>query len=156
MNKTVKKLVSAILIVLCIFNFFYSNYAPIYANQKVNQAVNGTLQAIVNTMVNLLGGVVGLLSWIPRLIAMGVGLGANILTAQIAYMDGTTKGANVDFGETIVITPFEIFFNKVQILDVNFLDVKVGGTTEVFRTAVAQWYYIMRLIAVSILLLILI
>lgn len=149
MNKTFKKLITVMLIMLCLFNFFYSN-VPVYAG-------TGALQTIVNTMVNLLGGVVGLISWIPRLIAMGIGLGVNILTAQVAYMDGTTAGANIDFGETIVITPFEIFFNKVQILDVNFLDLDVDGkTTKVFRTAVAEWYYIMRLVAVSILLLILI
>ena len=149
MKKTIKKLISVILVVLIIFNFFYSNYVPVYGAE--------ILQTVVNSLVNIMGGVIGIFTWIPRLIVMGVSLAVNILTAQVAYMDGITKGATgVDFGETIVITPFEIFFNKVQLLDVNFLDIKVGGTTQVFRTAVAQWYYIMRLIAVSILLLILI
>ncbi len=149
MKKTIKKLISVILVVLIIFNFFYSNYVPVYGAE--------ILQTVVNYLVNIMGGVIGIFTWIPRLIVMGVSLAVNILTAQVAYMDGITKGATgVDFGETIVITPFEIFFNKVQLLDVNFLDIKVGGTTQVFRTAVAQWYYIMRLIAVSILLLILI
>lgn len=158
MNKTLKKLISTVLIMLCLFNFFYTNYAPVYADEKpLTTAVNGTLQAIVNTMVNLLGGVVGFFTLPFRILAMGIGLGINILTAQVAYMDGTTKGADVDIGETIVITPFEIFFNKIQILDVNFLDLSISGkTTKTFRTAVAEWYYIMRLVAVSILLLILI
>ena len=157
MNKTLKKLISTVLIMLCLFNFFYTNYVPVYATNKAATVVNGTLQAIVNTMVNLLGGVVGLFTLPFRILAMGIGLGINILTAQVAYMDGTTKGADVDIGETIVITPFEIFFNKIQILDVNFLDLSISGkTTKTFRTAVAEWYYIMRLVAVSILLLILI
>lgn len=156
MNKTFKKLISTLLIVLCIFNFLYSNYTPVYAS-TAGTITSGGLKAIVNTMTNLLGGVAGILTLIPRIIAMGIGLGINILTAQVAYMDGTTKGADVDILENIVITPFEIFFNKIQILDVNFLDFSIkDGTTKVFRTAVAEWYYIMRLISVSILLLILI
>ncbi len=156
MNKTLKKLISTILIVLCVFNFLYSNYTPVYAS-TIGTISTGGLKTIVNTMTNLLGGVAGILTLIPRIIAMGIGLGINILTAQVAYMDGTTKGADVDILENIVITPFEIFFNKIQILDVNFLDLSIkDGTTKVFRTAVAEWYYIMRLISVSILLLILI
>lgn len=144
MRKTIEKLITALLVILILFNFVYSNYVPVY----------GAVEDVVNVLINLLGGVVGIFTWIPRLIAMAIGLAANVLTAQVAYMDGATTG-NDSFIGRITITPFEIFFNKVQILDVNFLETSVGGTTGIIRTAVAKWYYIVRLIAIAILMLIL-
>ena len=143
MKIKINKLLTALLLVILIFNFIYGNYAPVYGANGVEGAVN--------VLVNLLGGVVGIFTWIPRLIAMAIGLAANVLTAQVAYMDGATDSGT----PTITITPFDIFFNKVKLLDVNFLDTSVGGTTGTIRTAIAKWYYVMRLISIAILLLIL-
>ena len=150
MRKTIEKTITALIVVVLLFNFVYSNYVPVYGNTE----------DVVNVLINLLGGVVGIFTWIPRLIAMAIGLAANVLTAQVAYMDGVTKevedaGKANEFLTRITITPFEIFFNKVQLLDVNFLDTTVGGTTQTIREAVAKWYYVVRLIAIAILLLIL-
>lgn len=152
MRKTGEKILVSILIVLLIFNFIYSNYVPVCAANAGETAFKG----LIDTLTNVMGGVIGVYTWIPRLIMMAIGFAVNVLTAQVAYMDGTTD-AGSDFAR-VTLTPYEIFFNEIQILDVNFLDFDVGAltTTMKIRTAVAQWYYIMRLIAVAILLLILI
>lgn len=61
------------------------------------------------------------------------------------------------FSADSYLTPFHIFFNKIALLDVNFLNFNgISGTVEVFRTAVAGWYYTMRLIACMVLAVILI
>lgn len=143
MKKTFQKFITTILIVLILFNFLYSNYIPVYAADDIETLI-----------VNVMGGVVGIFTWIPRLMAMAVGWGINVITAQIAYMDGKTDTASAGLS-TATITPFQIFFNEVQLLDVNFLDTSVGGTTGTIRKSVAQWYYVMRLIASIILLCIL-
>ena len=67
------------------------------------------------------------------------------------------SGANENF-----LTPYDIFFNKVLLTDVDFTNVDMEGANEktqtvrLMRAAVAKWYYIMRLIASIILLAILV
>ena len=60
-----------------------------------------------------------------------------------------------------LLTPYDIFFNKVLLTDVDFTNVDMEGANEKTQTvrlmrAVAKWYYIMRLIASIILLAILV
>ena len=61
-----------------------------------------------------------------------------------------------------LLTPYDIFFNKVLLTDVDFTNVDMEGANEktqtvrLMRAAVAKWYYIMRLIASIILLAILV
>lgn len=146
MKKTFKKFISALLLMMILFNFTFTNCTPVYAADE-----SDTAQKVINSIVNVMGGVIGIFTWIPRVTAMALGLGVNLLTAQVAYVDGATKNNSA----SLIITPFDIFFNKVQILDVNFLDVGVGGNTQTIREAVAKWYYIIRLLAIAILLIIL-
>ena len=145
MKRTKNKLIVSLLIIILMFNFVSSSYVPVYA-------ANDESQAVINTLINLLGGLIGIFTWVHRLIAMGIGLAVNILTAQIAF----SEGADPSVSNTATITPREIFFNKVKLLDVNFLDTSATGTVGTIRSAVAKWYIVLRLLAISILLLILI
>lgn len=147
------KLITAILLVTILVNFTTPYLAPVFA------ASSTTDDKIGNVITNLLGGVLGIFTWIPRLIAIGIAFAMNLLTAQVAYMDN--GGTLLSRPKTI--TPYDIFFTgsgsdrDVEIINVNFLDVNGGGTTaKKIRGAVAQWYYIMRLISAAILLVILI
>ena len=80
----------------------------------------------------------------------------DILVASLAQMEGVNYGE----GDFIpIITPYEIFFNKYKLLDINFFDltsVDEGSTVYMIRSSVATWFYAMRLIASAILLVILI
>lgn len=63
--------------------------------------------------------------------------------------------------EDFLVQPFHILFNKIPMLDVNFLnlnpaDVDPNGPVMIFRHSVAGWYYSMRLLASMILAVILI
>lgn len=140
-TRVLRKLLIAVIIIILLNNFFTT---PI-----VRAAENSILEMGQIFLTSFIGG----LTFIPRAIALGLGRGINALTAAVAYIEGATD-VKVN---TTTITPFDIFFNKVKILDINFFeigdDVNIVNT---IRTGIASWYYALRLIAMSILLVILI
>ncbi len=144
MKKVFKKALIVLLIIVTILNFI--------GFEHVSYATEDTVSQI---LVGLLGSFVGILTWPFRIIAMAGGKAVEMLTSSVAYMDGATAGNS---GSLLSITPYEILFNKVQLLDINFFDFSVAEDSATYkvRTAVAGWFYVMRLLAVSILLLILI
>ena len=74
--------------------------------------------------------------------------------AKLSIGDINSYGQIVD---SVIITPFDILFNRIPLVDINFFNLTgVSGTTLQFRQAVAGWYYTMRLIASMVLLVILI
>ena len=97
---------------------------------------------------SIFNGLVGLITWIPRAILMALLTGINLLISLFARLGiGEIDGYGTISSE-IFVTPFHIFFNRIPILDVNFFNLTgVSGTVLTFRTAVAGWYYTMRLIA---------
>ncbi len=141
MKRVLKKLVIILLIMLIINNFcITASYAM-------------GVDDVIYAFTDILGGVVGILTSPMRWLALGAGWAIDKFSALVAYTEGATD-SSVD---TSTITPFDIFFNKVKLVDINFFDI---GTESNFintmRTSVASWYYIMRIIAASILLVILI
>ncbi len=141
-----------IIIILMILNNFMA--VPVV---KANEALDAIGEAGQNFFLSFLG----LLTMPIRAIVIGLAYAVNILTASIAYVEGaTTTDTSTDEVLNMnmsVITPFDIFFNKARILDINFFeigdDVSIVNT---IRTGIAAWYYALRLIAMSILLVILI
>lgn len=141
MKSILKKFIIIIVITAILMNFSLFQ----------NVSFAGTFE---DTMKGLLGSFVGLITWFIRLPAVGVAFVMNMLTADIAYLDKATAGNVVKQ----TITPYDIFFNKVQLFDINFFDFSISQDLAVYtiRTSVAGWFTIMRLVAVSILLVILI
>ena len=106
---------------------------------------------------DMLTSVIALLTLPIRAVAIACGWAINALTAGLAYMEGTTDGSAI----SNFITPFDILFNKVQLFDINFFDIKTSGTeaeslVNQIRLGVAGWYYALRSISAAILLCILI
>lgn len=97
---------------------------------------------------SIFNGFVGLITWIPRAILMALLTGINLLISAFARLGiGEIDGYGT-IASNIFVTPFHVFFNRIPILDVNFFNLTgVSGTVLTFRTAVAGWYYTMRLIA---------
>lgn len=97
-------------------------------------------------------GIVGILAYPVQLLVKIAGVAINAVTAGIAYIDGAEEGA-----KSLTITPFDILFNKVKLVNVNVFDLSEPDTiTGKIRTGVATWYYVLRVIASGILLVILI
>lgn len=158
MNKTLKKIIICLIVIVIMGNFFIPKYS--FAAKDPNTSV----------IEELLGSVIGLFTWPVRIVALGVSTAVNELTELVAYSEGaldedgnlvTTPATRVDLGSVInplstpdtLITPFHIFFNRVAILDVNFFNIQNDGTlVSSIRSSVAGWYYAMRNIAAAILL----
>ena len=146
MNKVLKKFLIILLVILTLNNFFM---------QPVAQAAElGAFEEAVEVIVSILGGLVGLLTLPERFLAIQAADQIKGLSAGIAYIDnGTNKPAT--------ITPYEILFNKVKIVDINFFDIgsasgsQEGAIVNKIRLGVSGWFYAMRNIAAAILLCIL-
>lgn len=138
--RILKKLLIIVMIILVLNNFV--TIPVVRAADAIGEAVTGFFVSFL-----------GLLTFPVRAIALGIAKGVNALSALVAYIEGATDPSI----KTTTITPFDIFFNKVKILDVNFFeignDVNIVNT---IRTGIAAWYYALRLIAMAILLVILI
>ena len=144
-----KKIMSKILIIFILFVMlfevvFSSNYALAVSEE------------FINGVANLTGGLVSILYWPKRIMIVGLSAVIDMLTAKLAESSGTNYES-----ETLIhlITPFDIFFNKYKLLDVNFFDidgVEEGSIPYTMRVTISGWFYVMRTIAASILLIILI
>lgn len=151
MKKVLKKFLVILCIIMMLNNFFMQPIAKAAdALEKANEAV----ETFVQFLVGILGGLVGLLTLPERFLAVQVADAINGLNSGIAYID---NGAS----KPKTITPYEILFNKVKIVDINFFDItdatgsEEGAVVNRIRMGVAGWYYAMRNIAAAILLCIL-
>ncbi len=146
-----KRTLVLILIFFTVYNFILGSVSKVYAADGFFKEAGKALGKILNT-------VVGVLTWLPRILAAATILAFDELTAKIAYIEGTGDGSSAGLFD--VITPYDIFFNNVKLVDINFFDFKTtaGQDSMVYtlRKAVATWYYVMRNIAAAILLVVLI
>lgn len=147
-----KKTLVLILILFTLYNFVLGSVSKAYA------ADGSFFNDAQKVLGKLLNSVVGVLTFVPRLLAAGLILAFDELTAKIAFLEGDENGNGVALDRTI--TPYDIFFNKVKLVDINFFDFThtAGNDSMVMtlRKSVATWYYVMRNIAAAILLVILI
>lgn len=145
-----KKIISKILIILIIFIMMFE----VIFSSNICYALNPS-EDVINGITNLAGGIVSIIYWPKRLMIVGISFIINMITSNMALSTGVNYGSTSVLS---VITPFDIFFNRYQLLDVNVFDIegaKDGTVTEIMRTTVSGWYYAMRAIAAAILMLIL-
>lgn len=142
MKKKITKLILLILITTFLINCVFIHHVTFADTEEV-----------INLMANLVGGVISIIYYIKKLMVVIIAFCANKITTFIGKMDGV-----IDAGVIFTLSPFHIFFNKLQITDVNFFDLSISSTTATYkiRTAVSGWFYIMRLISASVLMAILI
>ena len=151
MKKIFSKILISLLIVILISNYAIS---PVFADVTVD----GIITTAIDILEDILGTIAGILTWPERLVVIWAGDIIQDLVAAIAFIDGASD-ASVDKGN---ITPFEILFNKVTILNVNVFDTSLtqtsgdGAISANFRQGIAMWFYAFRNIAVVILLIVLI
>ena len=147
MKKIISKILIIFIVVVMMFEFIFSS-------NVCNASVD--LENIINGATNLAGGIVSIIYWPKRITAVALSFVLDFLTSQLARESGVNYSSGI---EDLVLTPFDIFFNKYKLLDINFFDINGVDSTTItyaFRTTVAQWYYAMRLIAITILMVILI
>lgn len=157
-----KKLIVVILIISTISTFITSSVSATGSDEpqavaEENPPSDGP-NIFADAVNSLLGSIVGFTTYGARIIAIYIARGINALTASLAYVEGTTI-PNDKTVSTRVITPFDIFFNKVALLDINFFNLDNISTESLmykFRSGIAVWYYVLRGMAISMLLVVLI
>lgn len=115
-------------------------------------------EASKNMIIGLEGfmsGLVYILTIIPRLFLLLIGFFIKIIMNACVSL-GTASITDVTFEHVFFSGYSGTKFSGLEFTDVNFFDLTGSGTILSFRTAVAKWYYVMRLISAAILLVILI
>ena len=163
MRKILSKLLICILITLIISNACMTNVAHASVLEAFTKGVNAAWGVVVEFIEDILGTVVGIFAIIPKIIVLPLALSTQSFMASIAYSqgvsdaDGNIKNATVFNPDTWFLSPFDIIFNKVALVDVNIFNIPTqAGAIKSIRTAAASWYYVMRIIASAILLCILV
>lgn len=148
--KKVSKFLVILIISILLFEFILSNSCVSYASDEFAVGYK-----VANSITNLGGGIISILLWLPKLKATAILIGVDLSVTLLSKI-GDKGGASGGTG--IFITPYDIFFNKFEILDINFFDLSTGEGSIVtsIRQGVANWYYVMRILASAILLVILI
>ena len=141
--KILKKMLISMLLIITLFNFIFSS--------NVSYAFMGwdDPEEVINSITSVMGGIVSILYWPLRIKIVGYAfLIGEFVNTTIAKMDG---------GETFFVTPFDIFFNKINLTSIDFFDFEGAGETSLtFRTEVAKWYYSIRLLAIGMLIVVLV
>lgn len=158
MIKTLKKLLICICIMMVLFNFtmeipsnaITSEEALADSFKGLWQNANGDT-TVTSIISGALEGLAGLIFMAIRWCLMAVLVAIQGLGAGVAVMAGTKTGEDVG-----VLTPDDVIFNKVYLTDINFFEVtglpEKADVVVSIREQIALWYYIMRTIAIVILL----
>lgn len=161
-----KRKLKNLLIVMCtaiiIFNFICPNYIYADTDETASSVESSNDEDSFGDEflpTGIFDGILGIFSYLYRIPAMLLALGIQGLSAAVAKMGGVKDGT-----ETIILlTPDDILFNKLYITDINFFDFDLptsglnnASAVLTIRQQVSLWYYVMRVIAISILLCILI
>lgn len=145
------KLIFVTMLVLIILNFI-SNI--VFATSSDPKVVNDLSEVTaeeqqVEEDFNLFGGVidgiVGILTYVIKVPILLILMGIQAIFTGVAMLDGHSQ---IDG----LLTPDDLFFNRVGITNIDFFDFSVGGAVGIIRQNVATWYYIFRILSVIILL----
>lgn len=106
MKRVLKKLITLLLIMIILNNFLCSNYT--YAADSI---INEAGKLVIEAIQDVLGTVIGILAILPKIVALAIGAAINALTAAVAY------------SELPAISPFDIIFGKVALVDIDFFNI---------------------------------
>lgn len=149
-TKISKKIFIVFLLIICMSTIMSMNVNATETTQEVQ------LADVLNKITNVYGGIVSIVTYPLRALILILFYGINLLLLLAAKAEGVT---NTAIGTNWFITPFDIFFNRFKILDVNFFDISAAGERSLvynLRSAISKWYIFVRNLSTSLLLLVLI
>lgn len=160
MKKIISKILIILIIFIMLFEFCFSSSVSCAFDVKADA------ESWVNRITSLMGGLISVKFWIFRLQATAVvAVFWEVATMSLAESCGISTDTFFDWSSGKLMTPFDIFFNKYNILNVNFFEIEetnfwqsIGKDNIIknLRLSVAAWYYAFRNISAVILLCVLI
>ena len=144
-----KKLIICLLVFVLLFNFTLQVQAASSA---------GVAGQIVDFIGSIADGIAGVMTWVYRIMLLAGEAAVLTLMTSIATIFGyVDEYGNVPKNPTEIVffTPDDIFFNKILLTDANVFKIdsqNMPSTIVNMRSSIALWYLIMRIIAISILL----
>lgn len=160
MNAKLKKVITSLILIVMLFNLIGGKCLAVNSDGDASAASDEdtVLESIGGTAFAAVDGVVGILTTKVRVIVVLITSALQGITSLLGHVDDSFS--NVANGENgnVMITVEEIFFNKLNITKINFFDMgsDAGDISSKFRQNVAIWYYVLRNLAIIILLCILI
>ena len=150
MVKFFKKLLICICIMLVISNFIVNTFTFADEAEDFKSSTQDSDSTIGDKLTDVLSGIVGLLTWFPRVMTIGGMSIIQVVGAGVANMAGEITGEDIG----LTLSPDDVIFNKIHLTSIDFFDMSLSDTNIVkqIRQQIALWYYIMRTIAISILL----
>ena len=153
MKKKVLKIVVALCVILVIANLFGR---PVLASNatvvnEISESLGGDdiMGAIWDGIGTVIDGVVGLLTIVIRIPLLLIVMALQAILTGISMLGGS----NIEG----ILTPDDLFFNKVGLTNIDFFDLSGNtGVIQTIRVNVATWYYVLRILAIIILLVVLI
>lgn len=156
MKSIIRKTFIIFIIFVMMFDFIGSSNISFASVNK-----DSPVDEIVNAITNLMGGLVAIKLWLTKLQATLISYGfGKIISTSIAECCGISSDPIFAGTKGDLTTPFDIFFNKYTVLDVDYFDFsKTGNDQKIImslRTSVAEWFFTLRNVCSAILLCILI
>jgi len=158
MKRKLKKLLWLLVIILTITNLLFANIAEATNNNGASTTINSLNSAeednLFETVFDFRGGLVdigvGIISKVVQIPLLLIAQGLHALLTGIASIGNDSIEG--------MVTPDDIFFNRISFTDINFFDIPsdTGSMIYAIRTNIATWYYILRILSVIILLVVLI
>ena len=149
-----KKLISCLLILTLLFNFLGNT--TVLATYDTQEEEEQIFQA--DTNMDVLDGIIGVLTWIPRVILLLIPMAVQGLTSLVGIGEGYTAGTGEEWKGSW-FTVAHILFNKINLTDINIFDLnpsEEANSIKMIRKNIRDWYYAMFILAAIILLCILI
>ena len=141
--KKILKIIIMFLFILTLVGTYNSSFA---SDSEVELENNSGVQKTAGDIImGMLNGLLGIFLWIP--VAIG-GLLFVVVPYLILSLLFKLLG-NTSF----IVTPADIFYNRIPILSIDFFDFSTGGSDILsLRTAIAKWFVTLSGISVVILL----
>lgn len=128
-----KKILKIVLMLLFIFILLWMTSKSFADGDEAIENTPEAQTTVGNLILGLLNGLLGIILWIPGLIA---GLIIVIIPYMILSLLFMLIG-NVHF----FVTPADIFYNRIPILSIDFFDFSTGASDILLlRTAIAKWF----------------
>ena len=152
MNKKIIKLLSIAVIILltliCLQNILYANTPTVINEINTATETEEEMDSMFSGIGGAVDGLIGILTFVFRVPFLLIGMAIQALFTGIANLGGSQIQG--------MLTPDDLFYNRVGLTNIDFFDFSAGGAIQVIRTNVATWYYVLRIFAIIILLAVLV